>query len=178
MSRRPRAPGRRRTILWAPWRAELFSAPKFDGCIFCVLPSSPNRRENLVLEATHDALVMLNLYPYASGHLMVAPRRHVADVQALTRAEYAALGEAVRRTSAAIRAELRPDGLNIGMNVGAAAGAGIAEHIHWHLVPRWIGDSNFMTSIADARVMPQHLLATYDRFVPYFGAPRRTKRLR
>ncbi len=178
MSRRPRAAARRRTILWAPWRVELFSAPKLQGCIFCVLPRSPERRENLVLEVTREAVVMLNLYPYASGHLMVSPRRHVSDIQRWSRAEYGALGERVRHTAAAIRAELRPDGLNIGMNVGAAAGAGIADHVHWHLVPRWIGDSNFMTSIADARVMPQHLLAVYDRFLPHFTAPRVPKRTR
>lgn len=175
---RPRADARRRTTLWAPWRAELFSAPKFQGCVFCVLPGLPNRRENLVLEVTRDAVVMLNLYPYASGHLMVSPRRHVADIGALGTAQYAALGEMVRRAAAAIRSELRPDGVNVGMNIGAAAGAGITEHIHWHLVPRWIGDSNFMTSVADARVMPQHLLVTYDRFLPYFTPRRRAKRVR
>ena len=178
MSRHPRATARRRTILWAPWRAALFSAPKFEGCIFCVLPRSPKRRENLVLEVTRDAVVMLNLYPYASGHLMVAPRRHVAGVAKLSRAQYAALGEKVRDTAAAVRAELRPDGINIGMNVGAAAGAGIADHVHWHLVPRWIGDSNFMTSIADTRVMPEHLLAIYDRFLPHFTTRRLPKRTR
>ena len=155
--------------LWAPWRVELFSAPKAKGCIFCTLPRSRDRRENLVLAATKTAVVMLNRYPYASGHLMVAPRRHVGDLGALSRAEHAALGEELRRTVAIVREEFRPDGMNVGLNLGAAAGAGIADHLHWHVVPRWTGDTNFMPMLADVRVMPEHLLATYDRFGPRFA---------
>ena len=167
--------------IWAPWRLAYVKDASKDveqDCIFCAKPGEDDDEANLIVHRGDRCFVILNLFPYTNGHLMVAPRRHVADVAKLSRAQYAALGEKVRDTAAAIRAELRPDGLNIGMNVGAAAGAGIADHVHWHLVPRWIGDSNFMTSIADTRVMPEHLLAMYDRFLPHFTTRRAPKRTR
>lgn len=165
-------------LLWAPWRAELFSSPKFPGCIFCELPRRPDRRPNLVLRTTRSAVVMLNRYPYASGHVMVAPRRHVSTLADLSARERAALADELFRTSEIVRAELHCEGMNLGMNVGAAAGAGIADHLHWHVVPRWVGDTNFMPTVAAARVMPQHLLDTWDRLSAPFGAraPRARRR--
>jgi ATP adenylyltransferase len=159
-------------VLWAPWRMTLLSSPKPKGCIFCDLPASANLRRSLVLAATRRALVMLNKYPYNSGHLLVAPRRHTADLEQLTPADRAELDAVLRRSISIVRQALRPEGVNVGMNLGAVAGAGIAEHLHWHVVPRWAGDTNFMPVIGSVKVMPQHLLATYDRLHAAFTQAR------
>jgi len=137
-----------------------------SGCIFC---AGENSRARLVLGVTAASVVMLNRYPYASGHLMVAPRRHTALLGELAATEHADLAETLRRSVSALEGTLRPQGVNLGMNLGACAGAGIVDHLHWHVVPRWSGDTNFMTSIAETRVMPQHLLETYDRLRPAFA---------
>jgi ATP adenylyltransferase len=143
------------------------SAPA-RGCIFCTaLEDDP--RERLVLGATAGSIVMLNRYPYASGHVMVAPRAHTADLPGLPDEAYADLAATLRRSVATIGEALAPQGMNVGMNLGTCAGAGVADHLHWHVVPRWAGDTNFMTTVADARVMPQHLLDTYDRLRPAFA---------
>jgi ATP adenylyltransferase len=163
-------------VLWAPWRMTLISAPKRRGCIFCELPRAGDDRTHLVLSATASAMVMLNRYPYNSGHLMVAPRRHVGALEALTRAQYAALADELRFAADVVRREFRPEGMNLGMNVGDAAGAGIAEHLHWHVVPRWGGDTNFMPAVGSVKVLPEHLLATYDRLYPYFARRRSSSR--
>lgn len=165
-------------VLWAPWRMTLFSAPKTKGCIFCDLPRSDDLRESLVLAVTRSSLVMLNRYPYNSGHLMIAPRRHTAELDRLTRSERSELHDTLIHTMQIVRRELAPEGMNVGMNLGTVAGAGIADHLHWHLVPRWAGDTNFMPAIASVKVMPQHLLETYDRLHSAFGALRRDRRRR
>ncbi|MBI2962588.1 MAG: HIT domain-containing protein [Deltaproteobacteria bacterium] len=165
-------------VLWAPWRMTLLSAPKPKGCIFCHLPRSDDLRGSLVLAATRSALVMLNRYPYNSGHLMVAPRRHVASLDRLTRPQRGELQDALVRTIEILRRELAPEGMNVGMNLGAVAGAGIADHLHWHVVPRWTGDTNFMPAIGSVKVMPQHLLDTYDRLHAAFDSLRRDRRRR
>jgi len=154
-------------VLWAPWRMAYVGGPAGAGCIFCAALAG-DARGRLVVCTTRDTVVMLNRYPYASGHLLVAPRRHTADLAGLAADEYADLAETLRRAAATLEHELRPQGMNLGMNLGAAAGAGVADHLHWHVVPRWIGDTNFMTTVAEARVMPQHLLDTYDRLRPAF----------
>ncbi len=163
-------------VLWAPWRMTLISAPKSPGCIFCKLPRLQAPRENLVLAADRSTVVMLNRFPYNSGHLMVAPRRHVADLERLRPAERADMGEKLAHAVSVVRRVLEPDGLNVGLNLGAAAGAGIADHLHWHVVPRWAGDTNFMPTLASVKVMPEHLLETYDRLKPGFAARGRTRR--
>src|SRR5262249_30570540 len=114
--------------------------------------------------------------PYNSGHLMVAPRRHVGALESLTRAQHAALADELRFAADVVRREFRPEGMNLGMNVGDAAGAGIAEHLHWHVVPRWGGDTNFMPAVCSVKVLPEHLLATYDRLYPYFTRRRSSSR--
>jgi ATP adenylyltransferase len=159
-------------LLWAPWRMAyiLGDGPQEGACIFCAYPADAERhRERLVLAVTDHALVMLNKFPYNSGHLMVAPRRHVADPGDLPDDEYQALGELVRRAVRSVRAVLHPEGLNVGMNLGRAAGAGIDQHCHWHVVPRWNGDTNFMPVIGEVKVMAEHLTATYDRLRPAFA---------
>ncbi|HLK10421.1 MAG TPA: HIT domain-containing protein [Candidatus Binatia bacterium] len=155
-------------ILWAPWRMAYVGAGGGDGrCIFCAaLEGDP--RERLVLGTTRASVVMLNRYPYQNGHLMVAPRRHTAALPDLPADEHADLAETLRRALRSLEATLRPQGFNLGMNLGACAGAGVVDHLHWHVVPRWAGDTNFMTTLAEARVMPQHLDETFGRLAPAF----------
>jgi ATP adenylyltransferase len=142
--------------------------PKDSGCIFCNKSGARDLRENLVLAATRHSLVMLNKYPYNNGHLLLAPKRHENDLARLPQDEYSDLNEALRRAADIIRKQLNPGGINLGMNLGKCAGAGIEEHLHWHIVPRWEGDTNFMPVVADVRVMPQHLLESYDKLLPHF----------
>jgi ATP adenylyltransferase len=150
-------------VLWAPWRmAYIGAAKKEQACIFCAALGS-DARERLLLGTTAYSLVMLNRYPYQNGHLMIAPRRHTVDLLALPAAEHADLGETLRRSLASLGEALHPEGFNVGMNLGACAGAGVLDHLHWHIVPRWAGDTNFMPVLADVRVMPQYLLETYER---------------
>lgn len=155
-------------LLWAPWRsAYIGKAP--TGCIFCFgRLGAEARRRRLMLNAGRLAVVMLNRYPYNNGHLMVAPRRHVASPELLTREERIELTEIVARAVQRLRAAYRPAGLNVGANLGHAAGAGFADHMHWHLVPRWEGDNNFMPVIGATRVLPQSLTETYARLEPLF----------
>jgi len=157
-------------VLWAPWRMVHIGGPQPSGCIFCEHPLADDPRQVLVLATVEHGTVMLNKFPYANGHVMVAPRRHTADLDELPAAEYAALCDLLRSAVGIIRAEFRPEGVNVGLNLGAAAGAGIADHLHWHVVPRWVGDTNFMPLIGEVRVMPEHLEAVYDRLRPRFDA--------
>lgn len=156
-------------VLWAPWRMVYVGGPKAKGCIFCAaLTADP--RQGLVVARTARALVLLNRYPYASGHLMVAPRRHTADLGALAAPEYAALMETLRHSVRLLGDVYGPEGFNVGLNLGRAGGAGIADHLHWHVVPRWVGDTNYMPMLADVRVMPEHLEGTFERLRPAFAA--------
>jgi ATP adenylyltransferase len=149
--------------IWAPWRMEYIVGAKPDACVFCAMTNvaPPAFRELLVLIRQPHAFVCLNRYPFASGHVLVTPRRHVADLSELEEHEYLALMTLLRETTQRVRRSVRASAMNIGFNLGRAAGAGIAEHLHGHVVPRWDGDSNFMPVLADVRVMPQHLDATY-----------------
>ena len=156
-------------ILWAPWRMAYIGAAKTDGgCIFCQATEG-DPRERLLLGTTGASLVMLNRYPYASGHLMVAPRRHAASLNDLPGDEHVDLAETLRGALASLEGVLHPEGFNLGMNLGAPAGAGVKDHLHWHIVPRWTGDTNFMPVLDDVRVMPEHLVATWERLRPAFG---------
>ena len=141
--------------------------PKPD-CIFCELPDSPDPRGALVLATNEHFVVMLNRFPYNNGHLMVAPRQHTANLMELSEETYAALMLGLCHACSVVREVLSPDGMNVGINLGAVAGAGIADHLHWHIVPRWNGDTNFMPVLGETRVMPQHLEASYDMFRPHF----------
>jgi ATP adenylyltransferase len=155
--------------LWAPWRmAYIDQDAKEEGCILCNKARERDPREALVLAHTEHTLVMLNKYPYNNGHLLLAPRRHERNLSDLSPQEYADFSETLRRSVAIVREALNPGGINLGMNLGKCAGAGIDDHLHWHIVPRWEGDTNFMPVSAEVRVMPQHLLDSYDRLAPYF----------
>lgn len=149
-------------VIWAPWRMAYVGEHAARECIFCTATRGVPR-DRLLLGTTPGSVVMLNRFPYQNGHLMVAPRRHTASLQDLPAAEHADLAETLRRVLASLGEVFRPDGFNVGMNLGAAAGAGFADHLHWHVVPRWTGDTNFMPVLAETKVMPQHLVETYDR---------------
>jgi ATP adenylyltransferase len=160
--------------LWAPWRAAyvLGETEAAGGCFFCVNPARAPEHfaQDLVLCATPDVSVMLNAYPYVNGHLLVAPRAHVARAGDLAPAKHDALFRMVTAAAGVLDRVLAPEGLNIGINQGRIAGAGVVDHLHVHLVPRWNGDTNFMPVIAETTVIPQHLQATYALLRPQFAS--------
>ena len=149
--------------LWAPWRLEYMIADKAEGCIFCMYPQQENDRENRILCRGEHAFVIMNAFPYSNGHLLIPPYRHLADLSELTDEESLEIMQLTQRSLAALKETFRPDGFNIGVNQGTAAGAGIADHMHLHIVPRWNGDCNFMPVFADVKVIPEALEATYDK---------------
>ncbi|HEV7574171.1 MAG TPA: HIT domain-containing protein [Thermoanaerobaculia bacterium] len=157
-------------ILFTPWRYPYLTAPKNESqsCIFCNAVSSDALRDTLTIFRTDDALVMLNRYPYTNGHLMVAPVAHEA---LLFQSRDDSLRSLIRLTAESQRIlsdVYHPDGFNVGMNFGQVAGAGVADHYHMHIVPRWSGDSNFMTVTARTRIVPEDLDVTYDKLMPHF----------
>jgi len=153
--------------IWADWRSGYVSSlaeqRDADGCVLCNLVGATDDAEALVLERTSETITVMNLYPYGSGHLMVAPVSHQPAFDDLSDAENIALARAQVRALRAIRAAYRPDGVNIGANLGKAAGAGVPGHLHLHVLPRWSGDTNFMTAVAETRVLPESLRAGYDK---------------
>lgn len=156
--------------LWAPWRMEYILGQKQGGCFFCEHPTRPEAfRDNLVLVVQPHAMVMFNRYPFTSCHLLVAPRRHVASFDDLSDEEYGALVTLLRQSEKRLRAATGCQGMNVGFNLGKVAGAGVDDHLHGHLVPRWAGDSNFMPVIADVRVMPEYLDQAFVRLYPHFA---------
>jgi ATP adenylyltransferase len=158
-------------ILFTPWRYAYLTAPKRDavpGCIFCNAASSADPRTTHTLLRTEDALVMLNRYPYTNGHLMVAPVAHEARLYESGDASLRALIRLTADAQRILSDVYRPDGFNVGMNFGEVAGAGVADHYHMHIVPRWSGDSNFMTVTARTRLVPEELDVTYDKLMPHF----------
>jgi ATP adenylyltransferase len=146
--------------LWAPWRIEYVRAPKSDTCPLCDAIAGVEPQHSLVIERGDRCVTMLNAYPYASGHLMILPSRHAADLRDLDDGELAQLMRLTQRALHALGAVMAPDGFNVGLNLGPAAGAGVAEHLHLHVVPRWAGDTNYMPVIAGTRVVPEALEAT------------------
>lgn len=156
--------------LWAPWRMEYILRDKQGACIFCDFAAAPRTayRDKLVLLVQRHALVCLNRYPFAAGHLLVAPRRHVSKLEDLPLDEYDGVMHLLRETVARLSTSTKCDAMNVGFNLGKSAGAGIADHLHGHAVPRWNGDSNFMPVLADVRVLPEHLDETWKRLAPLF----------
>jgi ATP adenylyltransferase len=155
--------------LWAPWRmAYIGQGATGEGCIFCTKYRQDDLRAALVLAQTQHSVIMMNKYPYNNGHLLLAPKRHESDPAELPNAEFIDLNDALRRSIEIVRSAFNPGGINLGMNLGTCAGAGIADHLHWHVVPRWEGDTNFMPVVTETRVMPQHLFDSYDRLRPLF----------
>lgn len=157
--------------LWAPWRMEYIQAEQEHtpiDCILCALPRAQTDRDNLILWRARRSFVMLNKFPYSPGHLMVMPYRHTADLDLLSPEELTELMLSLRHAVGCLRQAMMPDGYNIGINLGHTAGAGIPDHVHYHVVPRWDGDHNFMPVLAETRVIPQHLSQTYDQLAPLF----------
>jgi ATP adenylyltransferase len=155
--------------LFAPWRYQFISKPKTDtACFLCDAASEPEDADRLVVHGEEHFVVVLNRYPYNNGHIMVAPRAHVAEPESLGAESVAAFWPLVIRCKRVLERVYHPDGLNLGMNLGSAAGAGLQGHMHLHLVPRWEGDVNFMTALGEARVIPEDLQTTRQRLVAAF----------
>jgi len=149
--------------LWAPWRMEYIEMEKPKGCIFCEKAGQDNDAENYILYRGSKNFIILNTYPYNPGHLMIAPYRHIANLEEMTEEERHEHFDIVSRSIEVLRRELNPGGFNVGVNIGRAAGAGIEDHVHTHIVPRWQGDTNYMTVVSDIRVVPEALAKTYKK---------------
>lgn len=147
--------------LWAPWRIEYILGPKPDACVFCLPESTEEDEERLVLHRGGRAFVIMNRYPYNNGHIMVCPFRHVSELTELSREETHEIMDLVQLCSGILKQHFNCEGINVGLNLGKAAGAGIGEHLHFHLVPRWNGDSSFIAVMDDVRTVPQHIRETY-----------------
>jgi len=148
--------------LWAPWRMEYILKEKNEGCIFCEIPKENQDKENYVLYRGKFCFVILNTYPYNNGHIMIAPYDHIKNLEELNRDTINELMSLCQKSISVLKKKINPQGFNIGANIGKVGGAGILEHIHLHIVPRWQGDTNFMPVISDTKVMPQYLSETYD----------------
>ncbi len=156
--------------LWAPWRMEyILGEDPQEGCIFCPDNDKTFDRDRLMLHIGPKILVMMNRYPYNNGHLLVAPVRHTADPRDLTPEESGLLWDAVNRSLDCMTKLMSPNGFNVGINLGESAGAGVASHLHVHIVPRWVGDTNFMTLLDEVRSIPEHILQSFDRLRPLFA---------
>ena len=149
--------------VWAPWRMEYIQMEKAKGCILCEKPGQNDDAKNYILYRGDKNFVIMNSYPYNPGHLMVAPYRHVANLEQLTNEERNEHFEIISRSIKVLKRVLNPSGFNIGINLGKIAGAGIDKHIHTHIVPRWQGDTNFMPVISDVKVVPEALAETYEK---------------
>lgn len=157
-------------ILWSPWRSAYINSSESEthsdssGCVFCdILNSSAGDEEKYILHRAEHNFIILNKYPYISGHLMIVPFEHLADLDSSAKEVTDEMMDLAKRCQTAIRKAYNPNGFNMGMNFGKAAGAGVAEHFHLHILPRWIGDVNFMTSVGETRTIPESLQTTYEK---------------
>jgi ATP adenylyltransferase len=150
-------------VLWSPWRMEYILSEKSKGCIFCELPREDNDRNNLILYRSLHTFVIMNRYPYNNGHIMVVPYLHADSLDTLQEDSMLDFMRVTQRAVRAIRKAFMPEGFNIGINIGKIAGAGMEEHMHLHMVPRWAGDTSFMTVFDEVRVIPEHIMSTYDK---------------
>ena len=151
--------------MWAPWRMEYILGDKENGCIFC---KALSEQDNLTLYKGKATLVVMNKYPYINGHLLVAPIKHISTLDQLSKSEMGNLLKTVEQSVGILKKVMTPDGFNVGLNLGKVAGAGVEEHLHFHIVPRWFGDTNALTVFADVRVIPEHLITTYSNLKPHF----------
>ncbi len=150
--------------LWAPWRGKYIAGIcRQEGCLFCEKSKERKDKENYILFRGRHCMVMLNIYPYNNGHLMIAPYRHIASVEKLRKEEIGEIMDVLSKMVKVIKEVMHPEGFNIGMNLGKAGGAGIADHLHLHIVPRWVGDSNFMLSLSGTKVISEALSETYHK---------------
>jgi ATP adenylyltransferase len=149
--------------MWTPWRLEYILSDKQAGCVFCDMLETADDRSQLILHRAERAFLVLNKYPYNNGHLMSVPYRHVDTLEALTEVETADMMWLVGVAIRALRRALKPDGFNVGVNIGKVAGAGVKDHVHCHIVPRWSGDTNFVAVLGETRLIPQELGDSYDQ---------------
>ena len=154
--------------LWAPWRIEYIRSPKENGCIFCDKPAGDNEREDLILYRGEKVFILMNLYPYNNAHLMIAPYIHVDNTEELDADTYKEIMVLADQSMAILKETMDAQGFNFGANIGAVSGAGIEEHIHFHIVPRWAGDTNFMPVLGHTKVEVQGLQECYDLLRPHF----------
>jgi ATP adenylyltransferase len=161
--------GKEMKVLWAPWRMEYILGEKEKYCIFCVKPHEKSDRDNLILYREKNVFVIMNKYPYNNGHLMVVPYFHTSSFEGLNPEMLNDVMRVTKYCVDCLAQAFHPEGFNIGINIGKAAGAGIEEHLHMHVVPRWGGDSNFMAVTGEVRMIPEHILDTYDKLYPVFN---------
>jgi len=155
-------------VLWAPWRIEYILGEKEKECIFCAGDDRSRDRERLILYVGKHCIVLMNKFPYNNGHLLVAPKRHIPDLDLMNQEEAKEVFDMLKYSVSVLKKILKPDGFNVGLNLGKVAGAGIEEHLHFHIVPRWNGDTNFITVLGEVRVIPEHIRQTYEKLLPYF----------
>lgn len=157
-------------ILWAPWRMEYIRNNQNEsGCVFCTDSKKDNDSERFIFIRQQTCFAMLNRYPYTNGHILVVPNKHVSELELLDDAELLELIKLCERSIKLLKGTMAPDGFNIGLNLGLSAGAGIADHLHFHIVPRWQGDTNFTTAVSQTRVIPQSLDEVYQIFMEQLG---------
>ena len=154
--------------LWAPWRMEYILQEKPEGCIFCDKPKEKRDRENLILHRGQECFVIMNYYPYNNGHLLVVPYRHTGDLAGLTALERVEMISLLGRCTEILTQAMHSQGFNIGMNLGRVAGAGVDDHLHFHIVPRWNGDTNFMPVAGNTKVLSQGLIESWETLRRYF----------
>ena len=154
--------------LWAPWRIDYILGKREAYCIFCPEGNGHSDEERLILHRGPLVMVMMNKYPYNNGHLLIAPWRHVASLDELQDGEMLHMMRWLDKCTQILMKTMRPDGFNVGLNLGTAAGAGVKDHLHFHVVPRWNGDTNFLMVFGEVRSIPEHLRQTYFRLLPYF----------
>ena len=154
--------------IWAPWRMEYIEQDKSGECIFCTLPQAEEDEKNFILYKGRHSFIIMNIYPYNTGHVMVSPNRHLSCITQLEEDESTEINRLTQKCVEILRTVKSPEGFNIGVNVGKAGGAGFDEHIHVHIVPRWNGDTNYMPVLAETKVHPEHLKATYQNLLPHF----------
>ena len=156
-------------VLWAPWRMEYILSDQRNGeCIFCPGDDRSKDEESLILYVGSLSMIIMNRFPYINGHLLVAPVRHVPDLESLSEDEVLDLLLMVRKSIGVLKRAIIPEGFNVGLNLGSVAGAGVETHLHFHIVPRWNGDTNYMTVLGDVRVIPEHIAETYRKLLPHF----------
>ena len=161
--------------LWAPWRIDYIRKPKEDGCIFCNKFKSSDDKKDLVLYRGIGSFILMNLYPYSNGHLLISPYKHTSDINELSDQENGEIMWMANQCMNILKLTMNAEGFNFGANIGKAGGAGIEEHIHYHIVPRWTGDTNFMPVVGNTKVMVEGLIESWEGLIPHFNKLKESK---
>lgn len=153
-------------LLWAPWREKLFNKKENKKCLFCLKLKQKKLEKNFILFKNKNCFALLNIFPYNNGHIMIAPYKHISDINLLSQKEIQEIFKLLKCSINALKKAFKPNGFNIGINLGKAAGAGVEKHLHLHIVPRWTGDTNFMPIISNTKIVSQSLISTYKKLKP------------